>query len=490
MAQASRANVKANVDLFGGDADAKKKQVEDLGYTLEKLAEDYNTVAKAKRAADAAQNNANDKSIREEAKQIEEATKAYIKNLEAESKVRQLEAAGKQGTVEYAKALKESGEALADYTKKVAGLSDEQVKQIENTNEVALAKQDLAKIEKQIAADTSEKTTRESEAKVLTELKQHYVDLRDAITNYNTAKKAGDTDRMAVEQARIDGIMGEVAAIKEAVASTDMEAATKQKVLNAIQQCESAEYKHAAAVKQVAGVAGEAAKTSNEWSNTVNSLLTRYLSLMAVIRTISSLIQNTVDYVSEYSNKMNEIQIITNKSNAEIDQLASTYRELAKDMSVSSLDMADAAIYFTRQGLAAEEVETRLKNTTMYAKTANIEFETAAELITSVVNSMGLAEQEAEDGRNAAQRVADVFLKVGDNAATSGEEIGTAMQKAGAAAGAFNMEFEWLASYIATANPKNFVPMNANWGIISSSGEKLEKANIALDEIKKYIKGE
>ncbi|MBO7508527.1 MAG: methylenetetrahydrofolate--tRNA-(uracil(54)-C(5))-methyltransferase (FADH(2)-oxidizing) TrmFO [Clostridia bacterium] len=47
-----------------------------------------------------------------------------------------------------------------------------------------------------------------------------------------------------------------------------------------------------------------------------------------------------------------------------------------------------------------------------------------------------------------------------------------------------------LASYIASANAKNFVPMNANWGIISLSGEKIEKANIALDEIKRYIKGE
>lgn len=47
-----------------------------------------------------------------------------------------------------------------------------------------------------------------------------------------------------------------------------------------------------------------------------------------------------------------------------------------------------------------------------------------------------------------------------------------------------------LANYIATANQSNFQPMNANWSIISSSGEKIERANMALDEIKRYIKGE
>ena len=47
-----------------------------------------------------------------------------------------------------------------------------------------------------------------------------------------------------------------------------------------------------------------------------------------------------------------------------------------------------------------------------------------------------------------------------------------------------------LANYIASANANNFQPMNSNWGIISSSGEKAQKAQIALEEIKSYKKGE
>ena len=47
-----------------------------------------------------------------------------------------------------------------------------------------------------------------------------------------------------------------------------------------------------------------------------------------------------------------------------------------------------------------------------------------------------------------------------------------------------------LANYIANANENNFQPMNSNWGIISASGEKIERAKIAISEIEKYIKGE
>lgn len=282
--------------------------------------------------------------------------------------------------------------------------------------------------------------------------KQLYFDLTDAIKNYNAAKKAADSDGMSGAQARIDATMQEVQLIEQAVQETNMESGAKQQVLNFIRQCITAQAQHNAEIAGAAKETGNVVMRTNELESQMTGLLTRMFSIMAVIRSISNLIKSTVEYVSEYSDKMNEIQMITLKTDEEINDLANTYRNLAEMMNVSSLDMADAAIYFTRQGLGAEEIEKRLRNVTMYAKAANVEFKDASEIITAVVNSMGLAEQEMKDGRNAAQRVADVFLKVGDSAATSGQEIGEAMQKAAASAGAFGMSFEWLASYIATVS--------------------------------------
>jgi len=272
-----------------------------------------------------------------------------------------------------------------------------------------------------------------------------YNTLREAINNYNIAKKANNTDDMKTWQTEIDNQMKVISGIEQAVSSLKLEDSVRNQINLKIQEAKTLQDGFTKGV-----VGGTSAASELEMQ--MSGLLTRMFSLMAVIRTIKSLIQNTVEYVTEYNDKMNEIQMITLKTDNEVKDLAKTYRDLADMMNVSSLDMADAAIYFTRQGLGAAEIERRLKNVTMYAKAANVEFTQASEIITAVVNSMGLANQELEDGRNAAQRVADVFLKVGDSAATSGQEIGEAMQKAAASAGAFGMSFEWLASYIATVS--------------------------------------
>ena len=53
---------------------------------------------------------------------------------------------------------------------------------------------------------------------------------------------------------------------------------------------------------------------------------------------------------------MNEIRIVTGKTQSEADGLGVTFRQIASDMSVSSKEVADAAIIFYRQGLGDTEV--------------------------------------------------------------------------------------------------------------------------------------
>lgn len=276
-------------------------------------------------------------------------------------------------------------------------------------------------------------------------LQTAYNNLTNAIRNYKEAERNKNESGMQYWQNQINGASATIASIENEVKTLNVDEATRTRILNLIQQSRDAQLGLTNGTK-------EGVTATQDMANQISGMLTRYLSIVAVIRTINNLIKSTTEYVSEYYDKMNEIRMITGKTEAEADKLGDTYRKIASDLSVSSLDVADAAIYFTRQGLGAAEVEKRIQSTTRYAKAANIEFETAAELITAVVNSMHLEEQEMEDGRESAERVADVFLKVGDNAATSGEEIGTAMQKAAAAAGAFGVEFEWLAAYIATVS--------------------------------------
>lgn len=403
-------------------------------------------LAKANEMVLQRQQKASEKAEAQAIKEKEQAVKDYIRALQdwykAETDLNKELLSGnlKKGTEDYAAAreqVDQLGAKARDAGQKLTSLGVD-------ANEATAGVRGLQQAA-QALADSEDKLNSPKQEDYLAKAKQQYFELTDAIKNYNAAKKAGDETGMAAAQTRIDAAMQEVSSISQVVDKTMEEGSAKQQVLNYIQQCVTAEHQHTAEI-------GQSVSKTSELESQVNGLLTRYLSLMAVIRAITSLMSNMIEYVSEYSDKMNEIQMITMKTDAEVEKLAKTYRDLAADMSVSSLDMADAAIYFTRQGLGAAEIEKRLKNVTMYAKAANVEFKDASEIITAVVNSMGLMDQEAEDGREAAQRVADVFLNIGDHAATSGQEIGEAMQKAAASAGAFGVSMEWLAAYIATVS--------------------------------------
>lgn len=159
-----------------------------------------------------------------------------------------------------------------------------------------------------------------------------------------------------------------------------------------------------------------------------------------------------VDYATKYYDALNEIRIVSNDmSQQDVDQFGQKMRDIAEEMKVTSTELSQAAITFFRQGLEPAEVEDRLRWVTEYAKVAHMEFDEAAQLMTAAINTMGDSIQES-GFENVVEHIADVWLYLGDNAATSGEEIGKAMQKASASAQEFGMSFEWLGTYIAVVS--------------------------------------
>ena len=89
-------------------------------------------------------------------------------------------------------------------------------------------------------------------------------------------------------------------------------------------------------------------------------------------------------------------------------ELSKNYNTLAKEMSVTTTEIAKAAVEFARQGLSLEQMDDRLRNTIKYAKISGMEFQEAAEIITASVNSMGVE----------TQRAIDIFSYMGDATAT------------------------------------------------------------------------
>lgn len=181
-------------------------------------------------------------------------------------------------------------------------------------------------------------------------------------------------------------------------------------------------------------------------SETYKTIERTVVAMLAVYttRALTNFWNEAHTYATTYYDQLNEIRIVTKATEEEAAQMGKTYRQIAKDMKVSSTDVASAAVEFWRQGQSESDVNIRVKNTTQYAKIAKLEFQDAAEQVTAATNSMNLD----------AQRVVDVFSYLGDASAAGADEIGTAMQKAAATADEAGVSFEWLGAYIATVSEK------------------------------------
>jgi hypothetical protein len=118
--------------------------------------------------------------------------------------------------------------------------------------------------------------------------------------------------------------------------------------------------------------------------------------------------QYGLQYTTELDSKLNEIAIVLGKNQEEVRGLAEEYNNLAKEMSVTTREIAEASVEFYRQGLTQDEVMKRLQITTQYAKISSLEFKDAAEILTATVNSMGVD----------IERASDVFAYLGDATAT------------------------------------------------------------------------
>lgn len=183
----------------------------------------------------------------------------------------------------------------------------------------------------------------------------------------------------------------------------------------------------------------EQATISDQVLRSITHILTS-----AVSNALSSFWRNAQEYAKGYYDQLNEIRIVTGKTEEDANRMGQTYREMAQSMSVSSSEIANAAVEFWRQGLNESEVNSRLTSTIQYAKISSLEFKDAAEQMTAATNGMGIS----------ASHVADVWAYLGDASASGADEIGTAMQKVAATAGEAGLSFEWLGAYIATISEK------------------------------------
>lgn len=136
-------------------------------------------------------------------------------------------------------------------------------------------------------------------------------------------------------------------------------------------------------------------------------------------------IQEVKRFVKEWDSAMTQIQMITLKSDDQINDLGDNLIDIAKSLKTSVSTVTSAASELYRQGLSDSEVEERLTDVVKFSTVAGVKSTDATKLITTAINT-GLVSTSDE--------AINPVAAIGDAAATNAAQIEAGVEKAGAAA--------------------------------------------------------
>lgn len=175
-------------------------------------------------------------------------------------------------------------------------------------------------------------------------------------------------------------------------------------------------------------------------SKTFGSQLRYMLTSMVYMKALQ-FIRDLYNNVVELDKAMTNLQIASGKSRAEIKELTKGYAELAKELGATTIEIAEAADTWLRQGYSAEESNTLIKNSTMLAKLGQMEAAEASKALTSAMKGYKV---EVEDSIG----IVDKFTAVDMEAAASAGDIATAMAETATSADIAGVSMDRLIGYI------------------------------------------
>lgn len=158
---------------------------------------------------------------------------------------------------------------------------------------------------------------------------------------------------------------------------------------------------------------------------------------------LTSQVSETIHYIEELDQALNNIRIVSGKSAEEMFKFAEYANEAAKGLGRTATEYAQAAEIYYQQGLKQEEVIARTNDTLILANITGDSVSEAADKLTSVMNGYQLATEDST-------RALDVMAKLGADTATDFSEIASSMQKVSAQANSANLTLEQTTAMLAT----------------------------------------
>ena len=164
-----------------------------------------------------------------------------------------------------------------------------------------------------------------------------------------------------------------------------------------------------------------------------------YALIGIMTRALKQVYQNVVNL----DKAITDLQIASGKTREETRELVKAYSELAKQIGATTLEVAQSADTWLRQGYSIEEANTLIYASMMLSKLGQIESAEASRALTSAMKGYKMEVAEATN-------IVDKFTAVDMEAAVSAGDIATAMAETATSADTAGVSMDRLIGYIAT----------------------------------------
>lgn len=171
----------------------------------------------------------------------------------------------------------------------------------------------------------------------------------------------------------------------------------------------------------------------------------RFTLYYAVLQNMKNLVNQMLTTMKELDKAFTDIQLVTGDTKEGTAQLAQEYNQLAKEMGATTIEVAEGAGEWLRQGKTTEETTELLKSSMTLTKVGAMESSQATELLTSSLNGYKL---EAQDAMSVVDKISAIDLA----AATSSYELATALSRTANSANDANVSFDKLLAMIGTTS--------------------------------------
>lgn len=154
-------------------------------------------------------------------------------------------------------------------------------------------------------------------------------------------------------------------------------------------------------------------------------------------------LQEAFQWIIDLDKELNQIQIVSGKNALQMEDVSMQILERSKALKVAAQDYAEAAQIYYQQGLSDQEVIRRADVTIKAAEAANESTAAMADMLTAIWNTYQMQGAELENA-------ASVAAKLGAETAIEFRDIAEAMQISASAASQMGVDYNELASIIAT----------------------------------------